>query len=773
MVTLCSQVLIHIVNCQNPVLVSAANPLSLMRIHMFNGHKSFCYNPSRNISQGLVMQPGLVTSVEGCVPLASEVFYILQMLVVLLLQWLKLLNLDQGAMALEWIKDPLACPSSFECIVKARLMGKIYLYLFEVTIGATTVNVLKPSHKSTLLKFDKLTYFSFHVSYRLRIELTGEGRQLRSTFTFFVQSQLQDPECSHPSEAFSDVTAEMNDSSGTINLTGDSYSHKDVISAFPLTGSLLSNFPLCYKLIMPSVAIWGDDIGICDISALKIDNGSEDYDPVPKGQEITADDGAPVSQYIGRIHLYSGIAGKDLRPVQLFENFQQEEIELENALSWTAERWEQATYYTFFGRNAKILQYFEDLFCNIGCYEEYSLRTSNSSSVSCSNYCSSSINAETNLLDVRSDSFAIAPVTPENHALNLEIRKSCQIVNHFNGDITFWGAKPFAVIAPTTAVPSASTNAETNLLDVRSDSFAIVPVTPENLATEFGNHPTFKFGNPLQLFQLLLFPLLQPMLLIGFAPTTDVPSASTNAETNLLDVRSDSFAIVSVTSENHATEFGNQGFDDPFGDDPLKLSLQLIFLMYNGAPSYAEALSGIRIPTHDERVGQTSVVAIDGAFPTASNNNHNQCWGQMPRFLNILRILFVILAATTYTVEGASETVVLNMSTVAWMALEWIKKPLACPQVLSVLSKLRIELTGEGRQLRSTFTFFVQRPDTMNLTGDSYSLHWNDDIGICDISAVKLITEAKIMIQCKRDKKSQQMMVHRCIRLNVLLKLFV
>ncbi|KAL4273374.1 hypothetical protein GQ457_13G028290 [Hibiscus cannabinus] len=68
-------------------------------------------------------------------------------------------------------------------------------------------------------------------------------------------------------------------------------------------------------------------------------------------------------------------------------------------------------------------------------------------------------------------------------------------------------------------------------------------------------------------------------------PATAVPAASTNAEVNLLDALSDSFAIVPVTPENHATEsdplptfdanqsasnFGNQGFDDPFGDNPFK-----------------------------------------------------------------------------------------------------------------------------------------------------------------------------------------------------------
>lgn len=33
-------------------------------------------------------------------------------------------------------------------------------------------------------------------------------------------------------------------------------------------------------------------------------------------------------------------------------------------------------FFHFRGNNAKTPEYFEDLFCNLGCYEEYRLRTS-------------------------------------------------------------------------------------------------------------------------------------------------------------------------------------------------------------------------------------------------------------------------------------------------------------------------------------------------------------------------------------------------------------
>ncbi|KAE8731957.1 hypothetical protein F3Y22_tig00002338pilonHSYRG00223 [Hibiscus syriacus] len=320
--------------------------------------------------------------------------------------------------------------------------------------------------------------------------------------------QLQDPECSQdlrPSEAFSDVTAEMNDrsESDTRNQTGDIYNHND-------DGGVVLDLQINQNLSSmedeKELHSFVDEIGICGISPFKTDNRSK-YHDMPKGHKITTDDGSQVqpsdsecfiqvgclrfevSQYTGRIHLYSCIPGKDLRPVPLFENFRQEEIELENALAsdnkdtvckyfkvnpayrhallafideWNKLRpieqrklrgkplqlplsvelcylkesinhnsggllkgrskrrttpfcelnvslppnavWKQVHLrrscnkkekeYTqgwtltdeplcklcqkqCEGINAKIPQYFEDLFCNIGCYEEYRLRTSN------------------------------------------------------------------------------------------------------------------------------------------------------------------------------------------------------------------------------------------------------------------------------------------------------------------------------------------------------------------------------------------------------------
>ncbi|PPD71536.1 hypothetical protein GOBAR_DD31568 [Gossypium barbadense] len=74
---------------------------------------------------------------------------------------------------------------------------------------------------------------------------------------------------------------------------------------------------------------------------------------------------------------------------------------------------------------------------------------------------------------------------------------------------------------PATAVPTASTNAEIDLLDALSDSFAIVPVTPEIPATE-------------------------------------------------VDAPANSGAMPTFAANQPASNFGNQGFDDPFGDNPFK-----------------------------------------------------------------------------------------------------------------------------------------------------------------------------------------------------------
>ncbi|KAB2038001.1 hypothetical protein ES319_D03G114700v1 [Gossypium barbadense] len=163
--------------------------------------------------------------------------------------------------------------------------------------------------------------------------------------------QQQDPEYSQdlqPSEAFADVAVELNDGSDTMNQTGDSYSHNDggVVPDRQLQDlNSMGN----EKELHPSAA----DIGRCDVCpSFKMDNRSEDQDPLPNGKITTADVGAlvqpsdaecntiqvdsvrfEVSAHTGRIHLYSCIQGKDLRPVPLFENFRLEEIELENALA--------------------------------------------------------------------------------------------------------------------------------------------------------------------------------------------------------------------------------------------------------------------------------------------------------------------------------------------------------------------------------------------------------------------------------------------------------
>ncbi|KAK8306220.1 hypothetical protein V6Z12_D03G113400 [Gossypium hirsutum] len=163
--------------------------------------------------------------------------------------------------------------------------------------------------------------------------------------------QQQDPEYSQdlqPSEAFADVAVELNDGSDTMNQTGDSYSHNDggVVPDRQLQDlNSMGN----EKELHPSAA----DIGRCDVCpSFKMDNRSEDQDPLPNGKITTADVGAlvqpsdaecntiqvdslrfEVSAHTGRIHLYSCIQGKDLRPVPLFENFRLEELELENALA--------------------------------------------------------------------------------------------------------------------------------------------------------------------------------------------------------------------------------------------------------------------------------------------------------------------------------------------------------------------------------------------------------------------------------------------------------
>ncbi|XP_010258160.1 PREDICTED: DNA annealing helicase and endonuclease ZRANB3 isoform X2 [Nelumbo nucifera] len=135
-----------------------------------------------------------------------------------------------------------------------------------------------------------------------------------------------------------------------------------------------------------------------------------------------------VSHYTGRIHLYSCIAGKDLRPRPLFKNFRPEELESlslspdkdKGLLKGRSKRratplheishplpenaiWKKISLHSGYGKKekvytqgwtimgeplcklcqtpckgqlAKIPEFFEDLFCNMECFEEYRIRTS-------------------------------------------------------------------------------------------------------------------------------------------------------------------------------------------------------------------------------------------------------------------------------------------------------------------------------------------------------------------------------------------------------------
>ncbi|XWS09300.1 hypothetical protein CRYUN_Cryun40dG0073600 [Craigia yunnanensis] len=80
---------------------------------------------------------------------------------------------------------------------------------------------------------------------------------------------------------------------------------------------------------------------------------------------------------------------------------------------------------------------------------------------------------------------------------------------------------PVATPAPATAVSTASTSAEIDLLGALSDSLAIVATTPETPAAE-------------------------------------------------VDAHANSGAMPTFAANQSASNFGNQGFDDPFGDGPFK-----------------------------------------------------------------------------------------------------------------------------------------------------------------------------------------------------------
>ncbi|KAE8732211.1 tir-nbs resistance protein [Hibiscus syriacus] len=126
------------------------------------------------------------------------------------------------------------------------------------------------------------------------VDYAGDHDTRRSTTGSRVPNSSNDSSRKHdlrPSKAFSDVTAEMNGRSDTRNQTGGSYNHNDdggVVLDLQINQDL--NFMGDEKELHHSA----DDIGICGISPLKMDNRSKNRDPVPKGQEITVDDGEKV-----------------------------------------------------------------------------------------------------------------------------------------------------------------------------------------------------------------------------------------------------------------------------------------------------------------------------------------------------------------------------------------------------------------------------------------------------------------------------------------------
>ncbi|GMI64399.1 EPSIN2 [Hibiscus trionum] len=124
-----------------------------------------------------------------------------------------------------------------------------------------------------------------------------------------------------------------------------------------------------------------------------------------------------------------------------------------------------------------------------------------------------------------------------------------------------------AAAVPATAVPTASTNAEIDLLGALSDSFAIVPVTPENHATES-------------------------------------------------DAHANSGAMPSFDANQSASNFGNQGFDDPFGDNPFKAVPST-----DAAPA-AQQIS-TSMPTFQPAINQNAVVPQPPSANSETATNFN------------------------------------------------------------------------------------------------------------------------------------------------------
>ncbi|XWS13254.1 hypothetical protein CRYUN_Cryun36dG0021700 [Craigia yunnanensis] len=126
---------------------------------------------------------------------------------------------------------------------------------------------------------------------------------------------------------------------------------------------------------------------------------------------------------------------------------------------------------------------------------------------------------------------------------------------------------PAATPAPATAVPTTSTSAEIDLLGTLSDSLAIVPTTPET------------------------------------------PAAKADAHAN-------SGAIPTFTANQSTSNFGNQGFDDPFGDGPFKA-----FPSPDATPDQQQILTSM--PTFQHTMNQNAEVSqpLSTKFETVTDFN--------------------------------------------------------------------------------------------------------------------------------------------------------